>query len=354
MRSDTKLTEKGLLSVLLFGMALAVMLSACGYKTLPVPPQQMVPKPITDLNYELSDKGVTLSWSFPTETVTGEDLTELDTFEVFRAVVAVDDYCETCPIPYGQPISIAGGGVPRKGSRTGNYETTLLRQGHLYFFMVRSRSGWWAESADSNIVSFLWDKPPATPGKVTVNEHDGRISLKWSVVDTYLDGGKLAVPIQYQVYRSVGGSGFTPLGAPVADTQVVDSDVKNGRQYLYRVQAVAVHGQGTVGGGMSEPVAATPQDQTPPEAPTGVRAVPTGVGVKIIWNALEEGGVTAYRVYRRVGSGKPNLVGETSAEYTLIVDKKSPETTEAVYYTVTAVDGNGNESKPSGETELRK
>ena len=37
-----------------------LLLVSCGYKDKPVPPQTVVPKPVTDLRYQLSEKGVSL------------------------------------------------------------------------------------------------------------------------------------------------------------------------------------------------------------------------------------------------------------------------------------------------------
>ena len=46
-----------LLVLIIFGVA------GCGYKTMPIPPGEIVPKAITDLRYELDEKGVTLNWT---------------------------------------------------------------------------------------------------------------------------------------------------------------------------------------------------------------------------------------------------------------------------------------------------
>jgi len=105
----------------------------CGYKTEPVPPDSIVPKAIEDLRYSVSEKGVTLQWSFPKETIKGTDLTDITTFDVSRAVIPVNDFCPTCPIPFTEAIKVPGGVVDPESTRQGTYETSLLRSGHKYF-----------------------------------------------------------------------------------------------------------------------------------------------------------------------------------------------------------------------------
>jgi len=89
--------------------AVVLSLTGCGFKTDPVPPGNVVPKAVDDLRYSLDETGVTLSWTYPDETVQGDDLTEISTFDVYRAVVPLADLCETCPIPFSEPTQIPGG-----------------------------------------------------------------------------------------------------------------------------------------------------------------------------------------------------------------------------------------------------
>ncbi len=341
---------------LLLALVLAA-LAGCGYKDRPVPPQQVVPRPITDLRYQLSEKGVTLSWSYPIETVTGRDLTEISSFELYRAVVPVDSYCDTCPIPFGTPIELPGGVLPGEGRKTATYEATLLRPGNLYFFKVRARNGWWAESADSNIVSFLWNIPPRAPSGLKAVAGDHEVTLRWQPVTIHLDGSPITGRVEYQVLRSLGGGSFAKVGKPVSGTTFTDTRVRNGRKYFYRVQAIEVYKQGRVGGGSTAPVAVTPVDRTPPAPPLGVRAVLTGRGVKVFWQPVEERDLKGYRVYRRLpGDRAPELIGEVDAPYTMFVDKNPPADAARIFYSVSSIDNHtpANESASSPEVMLKQ
>jgi uncharacterized protein len=334
---------------------LAMLLGGCGLKTLPVPPQEIVPTAITDLRYELDEKGATLSWSYPTKTVKGENVSEITSFDVYRAVVPADSYCETCPIPFREPVQVPGGVVTGDQPRTATYTSTLLRPGHIFLFMVRARSGWWAESADSNVVSFLWDIPPAAPQKLEVQNTARGIVLTWVPVTAHRDGSLIREPVKYQVYRSMGGGPFAPLDGLLEQPSYTDTQVAVGRSYQYKVQAVTMYEKGQVGGGVTEPVTAAPVDRTPASPPEGLTAVRTVTGVKVVWNPVQETGVRGYRVYRRLpGEKKAILVGEVTAPATLFDDQAPPQADKWLYSVTTIDDAKpANESRPSLEVEVR-
>jgi hypothetical protein len=330
-------------------------LNGCGYKTLPVAPQAMIPAPVRDLSYELTDKGVTLRWTYPAKTVTGKDVAEIDTFLLYRAVVPADDYCETCPIPFGPPLDLPGGILPDKGSRVGSHVETLLRPDDMYFFKIRSRTGWLSESEDSNLVSFVWQNPPAAPGGLTAEAKDGVISLRWQRVSSHLDGSPLKGEARYQVSRSTGGAAFATLGGVVSETVFADKKVEQGRKYAYRVQALAVHDKGLVGGGFSRTVEASPADETAPEPPAKVKAARTASAVKVYWDKGTEKDLAGHRIYRRVGEAAPEMIGEVKEPDNLFEDKNPPEKGTKVFYSVSSFDQSSppNESQKSAEASVR-
>jgi hypothetical protein len=350
------MAKKNIAHCLAFLLVLVVFgITGCGYKTMPVPPQEIVPKAIADLRYELNERGVFLNWTFPAETLKGEELTNITSFKLFRAVVPADKYCENCPIPFTEPIEVEGGAVAVGKQKVGTYSTTLLRPGHLYFFKIRSKSGWWAESADSNIVSFMWDIPAASPQTPAATVADRKVMLKWAAVTSHMDGTTIKEPVKYQVFRSRGGGVFSPVGGLQAGLEYVDGQVVNGRKYQYKVQAVTMYEKGQVGGGVSPVVDAVPVDQTPPPVPTGVQGVRTAGSVKIVWEKVEAVDLKGYRIYRRMpGETKPQQVGEVDVPFTIFDDTSLSESDEW-FYSVSSVDRAkpGNESKRSAEVEVR-
>lgn len=336
-------------------LLLVTGLTGCGYKTMPVPPEEIVPQPVTDLRYELNEKGVTLYWTFPAQTVRGEKLTDISSFDLYRAVVPADSYCDTCPIPFGEPINLPGGAISAGTPKQKTYSSTLLRPGHLYFFKVRSKAGWWAVSADSNIVSFMWNIPAKAPEQLTAVVTDGTITLEWTPVKNHIDGTDIQETVRYQVYRSQGAGPFAPLGELQDKVRFDDTQVINGRKYMYKVQAVTMYEKGQVGGGSSPAVSAIPVDRTAPAAPTGVKAIRTAAVVKVIWDPVEDNDLKGYRIYRRLESEKePVKVGEVDVQYTLFSDGTPPDA-ENWFYSVSSFDNGSpaNESERSAEVSAK-
>lgn len=336
--------------------AVVIVVAGCGFKTDPVPPQNVVPRPIDDLTYSIDETGVTLRWTYPEKSVNGDDLTEVYSFDVYRAAVAIEDLCETCPIPFGEPTEIPGGETADGGQRrVGEYNTTLLRPDHKYFFKMTSRISWWAASTDSNIVAFVWQTPPSVPAGLKVEPGDSQIALAWQPVTTLIDGSAAKKKVLYQISRSEGGKEFRPLGNPSKATSYVDQDVINGKTYFYKVQSLMMLGSDKIAGGVTEIADAIPVDLTPPDVPTGVRASATAAGIKVFWDRPGDPGVAGHRVYRRVkGQSSAEMISEVTMPSSIFLDESAPADSRP-FYSVTAIDGAepANESKPSKEATIR-
>lgn len=340
----------------IFLIGTSLLVSGCGYKTPPIPPQQVVPKPIEDLLYTVGDDGVKLTWSFPVQTIKGSAIENISDFELFRAEIPLEEYCGSCPIPFGEPIEVEGGS-PLDGEvrRKATYSSSLLRSGHKYFFKVRSRTSWWASSLDSNVITFLWFQPANAPEGLQASPGDRQVSISWQPVNSLSDGSPVTMPVKYQLLRSVGGKELVKIGELVDSTSFVDRQVLNGRKYFYAVQSMMDHEGELVNGGVSEKIAATPVDLTPPLPPTGVTAVRTGVGIKIFWDRSNDSDIAGYRVYRRAADKDSyESLGEVKAEYTLFVDSNAGDSVR-YYYAVTAIDQSSppNESDKSREATVR-
>lgn len=339
-------------SFLLLLLAL-LALTGCGKKTRPLPPGDVQPAAVSDLAYELDEKGVTLTWSLPTQTARSGRLPYLiEKFELYRAVVPAKDYCEGCPLHFGAPVEIP---VTEGAKGKITYQESLLRPAHRYVYQVRSRAGWLVASEGSNQVSFLWDTPPQAPDALRVAEGDQVLTLSWQPPPGLLDGTVVRDPYWYQVYRSTDGKNFVTLGEPLTATQLVDKQVKNNQRYYYMVRAIRMHDGTEAAGLASTATSGMPRDLAPPAPPQQVTAVPTPEGVKLVWDVVAERDLAGFRIYRRLsGESKPKRIGEVSATSIAFIDAAPPRGMSIWHYAITAYDQAGNESQPSMEVTFGK
>jgi fibronectin type 3 domain-containing protein len=267
----------------------------------------------------------------------------------------LEEYCGTCPIPFAKPIALDGGPpLDGKMRRQATYDSSLLRTGHKYFFKVRSRTSWWADSDDSNVITFVWFEPAVAPTNLVGAAADSQVTLSWQPA-TLKAGSDPEMGLVYQVLRSVSGGDFVKIGEPQQAASYIDRLVINGQQYVYVVQTLTTYRGELAEGGVSKEVAVTPVDLTPPPVLTGVAAVKTDEGIKIFWDKSDTADLGGYRIYRRTADqDRYELLAEVKPQFTLFVDAKAKDGVR-YYYAITAIDQAtpANESEKSREATVR-
>lgn len=341
----------------LSSIAISMMAGGCGYKNQPVPPESIIPTAIQDLRYTIDDTSVTLTWTYPVETERGKDIVEIDSFEIYQADIPVKDYCGTCPVPFGQPVTIPGGETTVQGKKkTISYTFPGLAANHKYFYKVRSRTGWWVSSDDSNIVSLVWQQPIAGPQGLSAKTTDKQVVLNWQPATSLKDGKKVTLPVQYQVLRSQDGKEFAKIGAPVSTPSYIDQDVRINQKYSYKVQALMQTNTDLSAGGESQVVTASLVAQSPMLPPAGVGVAETAAGNKVFWDKAKDENLGGYRVYRRSANKDSfELLDEVKPDFNLYIDKTAKEGTSYFYVVTTISSGTPVvESSYSREASTRR
>lgn len=338
-----------------FAIAFIVLLClpGCGRKTPPLPPQAVIPLPITDLQQKIDEQGAFLIWTSPSFSASASSEASVRTFLVLQSEVSPED-CVDCPVHYNQSFSVdAADLIPGKKIV---FRIPSLKIHHSYHFKVLSRSGWGVSSEDSNEVAFLWESPPLAPAGLAVMVGDQQLTLTWQPVSRFADGRMLSIPALYQVFRSENGENFIPIGSPQAAETYSDTGLTNGRAHHYQVRAFHSLSGADMFSPASETVVESPMDKTPPAPPYKITVVEIPTGVKVLWEDIGDSDVAGYRIYRRLEGEEYILAGETGSNAFTFTDLNVPAGKKTFYYRMTAFDHAEppNESVFSQDIEFRQ
>jgi len=186
---------------------------------------------------------------------------------------------------------------------------------------------------------------PATPTGVAASAISGAVHVQWNLV---------AGAGEYHLYRSTAGCGgpFTLIAEPSAGTgYYVDSAVVSGTTYTYKIRSADASGACESADSLcSSATASSGTCTTTPTFAGAASASSNGVaacGNTVSWVAGTSncGGALTYRVYRSISSPFGVSPGSLLVSGLAGTSYSDPQVASLVryYYTVRAVDSNGNE-----------
>jgi hypothetical protein len=335
----------------------------------------IIPQAVQDLQARQQGDEVVLSFTLPGQSVRNEALAASPAVEIYRGAVE------------------AGGKPPEKVSTKliytipGEMVNSYAEEGKIVFrdriepselahaqgigagqtYVVRTRVERNRASAESNRVVARIYAPPEAVGEVRTAVAERAVTLEWLPAAAAGGAG------EYRVYRAELAPGSAAAAAdvspasllkplrllgPVAETKYRDSNFEWGHTYMYVVRRVVQMGGDTVESADSKPAVITPAEVQPPAAPQGVEAVVVPASqqaayVSLSWAISSEAGVAGYVVYRSEQADargtrlNENLLGSPTYRDLSVTPGSR------YFYTVTAVDGAGQESTPSAAVEVQ-
>src|SRR5882762_4340103 len=356
-----------------FLFSIFLLSAGCGAPGEPVPPSPPVPTAIKDLTARQAGDGVQLSFTLPSNSISGQKLAAPPAVEILRGSVKPDGSADakSFRVVYTIPAVLVEGyradGQVRFTDPIAP-EETKSHPGVAVAYIVRTRASQKRASADSNVVSLRVVPVPAPIASGEARVTESAIELTWPVPAATAAGEPVTIISSYKIYRSETHP--AEAGAPPQDllpgkleahpALLASSETNSFRDasmvfdhtYVYLVRSVIQVEGNELESSDSQPVTVTPHDTFPPAVPQGlVAAVLPGatsgtVLVDLSWSINLETDLAGYHVYRSEQEGTRGQLVTPDLLPTPAVRDTSVEPGHRFWYTVTAVDRAGNESPP--------
>lgn len=369
-----------------------MLIAACGKRGDPHPPVPVIPKATTDLAVSQHGTKVLLTWTYPSLTTAGQNLTDIKRVVVYRYVESLPveqppkdlgkaalpgDVDTTQPlalqqfakVPTVSPMqfrrlmqkidSMEGAGLPKatSGARLSFEDAPAFhssdgRPVRLSYAVETDSSS--ARGEVSNIVSIVPLDVPLPPTNVAATAKAEGVVLTWSAPEKSVTGAEKPRLIGYDVYRFAHGAPADELAAPINPAPITTTTYTDTPAYGpfdYFVTAVVLASP-RIESDASAAVSATFKDLVAPPPPKNLTVLIETKTARLVWDPVDAPDLAGYRVYRVEGVGHPPK-SETKA---LLFTPKlltatnfsdTPDPGIEYYYLVTAVDKAGNESTPA-------
>lgn len=354
-----------------FYAGLCCVLAGCAAPSEPQPRRPPVPEAVTDLAAHQSGDTMVLTFTLPRNSIERQPLAEPPSVEIYRGFLpaAAGPAKLSTRLVYTIPPSLVDTYLTQGRVRfVDPFKPDEVAQsaGGQMVYMVRTRASKRRASADSNAAALRVYPVPAPISDVKANLIESAVELAWTPPARTSGGAALSSLASYRVYRAEvepgaeaataqdlsGAKLKTPLEllGPTPLPAFRDTRFEFDHTYLYTVRSVAQYAADEVESADSQPLALTPRDTFPPEAPKGLVAVlvPETQGapayVELSWDISPEPDWAGYYVYRSEQADTP---GERLTQELLLAPTfrdMSVTGGHRYFYRVTAVDRAGNES----------
>ena len=209
----------------------------------------------------------------------------------------------------------------------------FLKDNTTYYYKVTSYNKVDVESKPSDIVSATTKPRPVRPSGF------GGESLHVKEIPLFWHPNPEDDIAKYHIFRSSGDeNNFSEITFVEGGSSYVDKQLQDGREYRYKMTA---EDKDSLISDFSDTI--TIKTKPKPRAPTGLYATVEQGNTVLAWSNNTESDITSYNVFEK-GFFGPRKVNTVKEPHCSIVSPKPGKSKE---YTVTSVDKDGLESKPS-------
>ncbi len=286
-------------------LIVAILLPACGRKTMPKPIAMEPPPPIQELSTRVVGKEVEVSWSM--EELSQKAMQqEKQEISILRTDIRWEDRnCADCPVHGGREVFRLDPAFPRGAEmRAGRayWKDTSVLPSRAYRYQAMLIDAGSRVLMQSNTTLVRMVPSPASPRDLSAAGSPQGIMLQWKEIRRDADGKPLLGEVQYLVERTFQQNQWETLSpVPVSGNSFLDSAPAPNQVYRYRVTPVmsfegaVVYGESILLSGVKAP------EELPPPPPGKVWGIPSKGKLEIQWTAVD-GNHGGYHVYRREGS----------------------------------------------------
>ena len=240
--------------------------------------------------------------------------------------------------------------------------------GNVAVYIVRTLASQKKPSANSNTASITIDPAPQAIDDLKADVTSSAIVLAWTPPKPLMDATPTIAG--YRVYRAEAAPTATAenplLKSPLArigemppDSQSFrDAQFNFGVTYVYSVRSFTQYPAGALESTDSNLEVITPRDTFAPAPPQGLVVVPVPAQVDVAahtelsWAISPETDLAGYNVYRTEQAGVQPTRLNTELLLTPAFRDMNVQPGHIYFYTVTAVDGSGNESTSSAAVSV--
>jgi uncharacterized protein len=339
-------------------LSLGLAACGCGKKSVPIPPDSLVPGVVRNFSVQQEGPALNLQWLFPRVNIEGQPLTDIQGFQILRNQEKLSSTAG-CP-PLLNLLTKIDVAYPTVGEVQGEqvrYRDAGLEPGYRYYYQIVGYDRGDHLGKPSLTLSHAWETLPQPPVKLQAQAGDRQVTLTWPPAALLANGQPLLGRVTYNVYREGQGKPFTRVNtAPVIEAKFQDITVINDLTYRYLVRTVHQIGPDSLESLDSPIQTARPEKLTPPAPVLNLVAVSTEKGLELRWDAGREPDLAGYRIYRRsVAEPQFRLLTPQLNTKPYFVDQQTSKGVTYYYYVV-AVDNSprANQSLPSEPVEITR
>lgn len=336
---------------------LALALAGCGKQGDPAPRPRAIPQAANDLVIRQRGGELLFEASYPKTTVAGLPIEGLASATLYEVVTPLpgDGKPPVLPEPQfaalAKPVSewtgaaldaaVAGDKLRFALTLPAGAIDPAQRTARLFALRTTEQRG--LASAFSNIASIAPVAAPEPPPGLAITPQPDGVALAWSAAPAAVG----YVVLRREATEREWGAPLASL--PASALSFFDKGALYGTRYLYTVLSLA---------SAAPPIESAPQlvrelayrDQFAPSTPAELRVLRTGGEIRLVWEASPEADVAGYRVERSLDGRDWVALGAlaTSNDAT----DPAPPGERGLRYRVVAVDGSGNESRPTAPVVL--